>query len=276
MNKNAKKYIIIFLVSLVIFLVCAPLRFFGLYRAAIIESIVYAFATFFMLSKYAAKPKEVLKVVSVILLGRILLELPIRVINPKGTLISLMVTITVMLSIVLTGIVFYKRKVYVLLLSLLSWGYCAIIGHDNWQDYVSFGSLPQLKTISYTVETPTHEIRLDTLQKKCILLDFWTSTCGVCIRQMPEYQEFYNEYKDRLLVRSLFVRYKDNESISNGIQIINEQGCDFPIWSIDKDHPLLKDLSIERYPVVVIIKDNRIIFKGPLRKAGNEIKRAKI
>ena len=276
MNKNAKKYIIVFLVSLVLFLVCTPLRAYSLYYGAIIESIVYAFATFFMLPRYSTKPKEVLKVVSVILLGRILLELLVRVINPEGSLISLMVTINVMLSIVLTGIVFYKRKVYVLFLSLLAWGYSAIRGHDNWLDYVSFGSLPQLKTISYTVETPTHEIRMDTLQKKCILLDFWTSTCGICIGQMPEYQEFYNEYKDRLLVRSVFVRYKDNESVSDGIQIINKQGCDFPIWSIDEDHPLLKDLSIERYPVVVIIKDNRIIFKGPLRKAGNEIRRAKI
>ena len=93
---------------------------------------------------------------------------------------------------------------------------------------------------------------------------------------MPENQEFYNEYKNRLLVRSVFVRYKDNESISDGIQIINEQGCDFPIWSVEKDHPLLKDLSIERYPAVVIMKDNRIIFKGSLRKARNEIRRAKI
>ena len=275
MNKNIKKYFIVFLVSLLLSLICAPLRAYDFRIAAIVESIVYAFATFFILSKYSTKPKEVISLVSVIILGRILLESPIRVINPEGTLYSLMESIIVLLGIILTGIIYYTRKVYILLLSLTVWGYCAFVGHDNWLIYCSTDPVSQLKTISYNVQTLTNEIKLDTLQNKYIVLDFWSSTCGVCLKQLPDYQKFYNKYKDKLLVRSVFVRYKD-ESVADGMQIITERGCDFPIWSVDKDNQLLKDLSIERYPAVVIIKDGQTIYKGPLKGAERRINRAGI
>ena len=80
MAKNIKKYTIIFLLSLTLCIVCAPLRALNLYYAAILESIIYSFATFFLLKKCSKDQLGVTSIVLCILLGRLIIELPIRLV----------------------------------------------------------------------------------------------------------------------------------------------------------------------------------------------------
>ena len=273
MNKNVKKNTIAFLLSLILCLACTPLRAFNLYHAAVIESIVYAFTTYLLLKKYSEKRHGTTSIVSYIILGRIIMELPIRLADFDKTLSTLMVTISVMLSIILTGTIYCKRNIYTMALSLVSWGLCVFIGHRMWLDYIAFGPLPHIKTASYTVQTPENEIRLDSIKDRYILLDFWTSSCGVCIQQFPRFQKLYDKYKNDILVRSVFVRYKEDENISYGMCLTDKLGYKFPVWSVDKNSPLIKDLDVKVYPTVIIIDpDKRIIFKGNLDRAEKKIR----
>lgn len=166
------KAISVFLISLILYFICTPLRALSIYYSAIIESIAYSFVTFLLLKKYSKKPHDIISIILYTVLGRIIFELPIRLVDFEKTLITLMVTISVILSIILTGIIYYKRKSYIIILSLISWGYCVFIGHKSWFDYVNFGTLPQIKTTSYTVQSLEKEISLDTIKSNYILLDF--------------------------------------------------------------------------------------------------------
>lgn len=183
-----------------------------------------------------------------------------------------MVTIIVILSTILTGLIYSNKKKYVIILSFISWIICAFIGHKVWFDYINFGHLSNIKITSHTIQTTENEIKLDTIKSNYILLEFWNSSCGSCIKQFPQYQKLYDKYKNEILIRSVFVRYKDNENIFDGINCINKQECNFPIWSIDKNSSLLKELEIKVYPTIIIINhDKEIIFKGNLKEAENKM-----
>ena len=267
-----KNDIIIFLLSLTLCLICTPLRALSLYNAAIIESIVYSFITFLLLRKYVDAKYSIIRIILCIILGRIIIELPIRIVDFDKTLSTLMVTIIVILSTILTGLIYSNKKKYVIILSFISWIICAFIGHKVWFDYINFGHLSNIKITSHTIQTTENEIKLDTIKSNYILLEFWNSSCGSCIKQFPQYQKLYDKYKNEILIRSVFVRYKDNENIFDGINCINKQECNFPIWSIDKNSSLLKVLEIKVYPTIIIINhDKEIIFKGNLKEAENKI-----
>ena len=90
-----KNDIIIFLLSLTLCLICTPLRALSLYNAAIIESIVYSFITFLLLRKYVDAKYGIIRIILCIILGRIIIELPIRIVDFDKTLLTLMVTIIV-------------------------------------------------------------------------------------------------------------------------------------------------------------------------------------
>lgn len=267
-----KNDIIISLLSLTLCLICTPLRVLSLYNAAIIESIVYSFITFLLLRKYVDAKYSIIRIILCIILGRIIIELPIRIVDFDKTLPTLMVTIIVILSTILTGLIYSNKKKYVIILSFISWIICAFIGHKVWFDYINFGHLSNIKITSHTIQTIEDEIKLDTIKSNYILLEFWNSSCGSCIKQFPQYQKLYDKYKNEILIRSVFVRYKDNENIFDGINCINKQECNFPIWSIDKNSSLLKELEIKVYPTIIIINhDKEIIFKGNLKEAENKM-----
>ena len=267
-----KNDIIIFLLSLTLCLICTPLRALSLYNAAIIESIVYSFITFLLLRKYVDAKYSIIRIILCIILGRIIIELPIRIVDFDKTLPTLMVTIIVILSTILTGLIYSNKKKYVIILSFISWIICAFIGHKVWFDYINFGHLSNIKITSHNIQTIEYEIKLDTIKSNYILLEFWNSSCGSCIKQFPQYQKLYDKYKNEILIRSVFVRYKDNENIFDGINCINKQECNFPIWSIDKNSSLLKELEIKVYPTIIIINhDKEIIFKGNLKEAENKM-----
>lgn len=267
-----KNDIIIFLLSLTLCLICTPLRALSLYNAAIIESIVYSFITFLLLRKYVDAKYSIIRIILCIILGRIIIELPIRIVDFDKTLPTLMVTVIVILSTILTGLIYSNKKKYVIILSFISWIICAFIGHKVWFDYINFGHLSNIKITSHTIQTIEDEIKLDTIKSNYIILEFWNSSCGSCIKQFPQYQKLYDKYKNEILIRSVFVRYKDNENIFDGINCINKQECNFPIWSIDKNSSLLKELEIKVYPTIIIINhDKEIIFKGNLKEAENKM-----
>ena len=49
-----------------------------------------------------------------------------------------------------------------------------------------------------TGELGSKELSLSRLHSKPVVLNFWAGQCPPCRAEMPEFQRFYNEYKDRV------------------------------------------------------------------------------
>ena len=117
------------------------------------------------------------------------------------------------------------------------------------------------------VTDSTHTFSLSDVDAEYIVLDVWYSGCGACIRQMPEIQDLYDEYKDnsKIKVVSLFACLLKGETISDGYEIVKERECNFPVYAIPKDSPILTRCEIDTYPRILILDKNRtVIFQGSL------------
>ena len=272
-----RKYILIFLASLVLFLMISPLRGIGFVYASIVETICYAVMAYVLLKKYSKSLTHAFLIGGLILLGRIIVEIPLRMKDFEGTLMSLPGTLLACLTIALTVAVFIsKKKKYIIPFSLIVWGYCVFEGHKNLLEYITWGSTPDANVASFTIRTPEGNVTLGSLQNEYVLLDFWSSSCGVCYKKFPLLQSFFERAEkenSEIIVASVFVPYLKNEQEDKGASIIDSLRYTFPVWSTSSKDSLLKTLDIDAYPTVILLdKDRNVIYKGSLESSIKKMK----
>ncbi|MEX0611609.1 MAG: redoxin family protein [Pirellulales bacterium] len=68
----------------------------------------------------------------------------------------------------------------------------------------------------------------DDLRGKVVLVDFWTTTCGYCLRHMPEIAEFHQRFGERgVLVVGLTP--EPAQAVERVKQVVEVAGIDWPI-----------------------------------------------
>lgn len=100
---------------------------------------------------------------------------------------------------------------------------------------------------------------------KVIVLDFWSTDCGICFKKFPDLEDVYLKYKGNKNVEiySVHVPYR-GDTFSNTIKILDSIGYKFPkIYA--KSSKVIKDsLSINSFPHLLIIKNGEIRYEGML------------
>lgn len=270
-----KKYIWIFSASLLFFLIAGvPLRgFVDVVYGTVIETVCYTFMTYYFLQKKTEKKWDIYIISGLIILGRIILELPLRISNFEDTLISLPNTLLACLAVVLATFVFMaKKKMIVGIASTIIWTYCVFIGHEKWLDYITWGAVPEANVSSFVIKTSEGDKALKDIKDSYILLDFWNSKCGVCFRSFPHLQTLYDKYRDKISLASVFVPLYKGEQQEDGQSRMDEMNYTFPVWSVAKEDTLLNILEIDRYPAVILLDERRnVLFKGNLKNAQKKL-----
>lgn len=104
------------------------------------------------------------------------------------------------------------------------------------------------------------EFTLSSIEDKIIVLDFWGSWCGWCIKGFPKMKEYNNKYENQIEIVGIACNDTEDEwkkSVEenelNWIHVINDD-------SIDKDVSVM--YGIQRYPTKIILdKDRKILAK---------------
>ena len=129
---NKKNILISFLVSLLTFLLCCWTASYSLYAAGWAESICYFIVTYLLLNKYAKSNTYGIPYLIAILLGRIILEFPLRISEFRATLFSLFIPIVVCVSIMLAALYFREKRPAVIILSCIIIILLNTIAHEDW------------------------------------------------------------------------------------------------------------------------------------------------
>ncbi|HHY90126.1 MAG TPA: TlpA family protein disulfide reductase [Clostridiales bacterium] len=109
-----------------------------------------------------------------------------------------------------------------------------------------------------------NEIRLSDLRGKAIFLQFWTTWCQSCVRQMPILQEVYETYSQRddvvfLLINVLSVEKGNDKDGVN--QFLEENGYDLPVV-FDMDGEVAAQYQVRGFPTTYMLdkKGNIVDF----------------
>lgn len=73
-------------------------------------------------------------------------------------------------------------------------------------------------------------VNLSDFRGKPVFLNFWATWCGICVSEMPEIQQFYENYGDQ--VHFVFVNLTDGyqETVDSASSFMAEQGYTFPVY----------------------------------------------
>lgn len=271
MNIIMKKYAIIFVLSLFLDVISSLLRSFSDTWAVIIDSLCFYVFTFLFLQKCAQTKKDIVYVLVSIILGMILLEFPIRVVHfteTKKTLVSSLIPIV---SVIMSTAYFLYRKNATLALSLFLWLGLVFFVRPSWHNFVLYGKLDKGINVSdQKLLIDSTFINFREIRKKYVLLDFWSSKCGVCFRTFPKVQKLYDEFKEKenVMIASVFVAH-DDETYSDGTRLLQKDGYTFPvIGCTDWNSSLISTLGINGVPTVIILNEKKeVIFRGSIEFA---------
>lgn len=209
-----------------------------------------------------------------ILVGLNLTNLYIRIVNFESTLFTIWCPIMGSVG-VLAGYLYvkYRLKAWLALgMSAFMWIYTASVGQDQWVEYLYFGRYPVKEGIGDDAiySTVKDSIFIRDLEYRYVVLEFWNSSCGVCFEKFPMLQQLYDNYRSRndVLVAGIFVRFRDNEELEMGKEIMRKEGYTFPVYAVNRNSSLMLHADIRVFPTVLILDRNKtVLFKGNLDEA---------
>ena len=162
------------------------------------------------------------------------------------------------------------KKILLSTVIIVTIGIVGYAGMSNWLSYV-------FNKNQVTVENENAEIlfynannetlSLLQLPHEIVILDFWTTSCGICFKKFPELQELYDKYKpdDRVGIYAVNLLLKNQE-----LEFVKENKhlmkYTFPqlYTSFEYSKNIQKHFDFNKVPTVVIIDDGRLIYRGQL------------
>ena len=81
------------------------------------------------------------------------------------------------------------------------------------------------------------------LEGEIVVINMWGTWCGPCVREMPEFQKFYEKYEDDPKVEILTIN--SDPSAEKVRDWMDEHGYDFPVL---RDDGYLRKVNIHTYP----------------------------
>lgn len=279
MRRTYKFSIYLFLIlifSILLMIILSPLNAANILLTIAVEPIVYFIFTFLILLWGEKKGYNTFACVVAVFLGRIAIELPIRIRHFEDTLFTILPVVCCIISIFVSYLYYrFKYKaIFATVIGVAIWLYCIFGGQKALMHYTNFGNCSlQVNVSNEVVHTLGDSLRIEDLKYKYLFLDFWSANCGVCYKEFPTLQKLYdNNSRKDLFIGSVFVKYANNKNLSIGDSIIKSKDYTFPVFAVNAGSGLKIKSGIKVYPTVLIIDSNGIIiYAGSIEEASDKL-----
>jgi thiol-disulfide isomerase/thioredoxin len=93
---------------------------------------------------------------------------------------------------------------------------------------------------------------------KVVLLDFWTSWCGPCRTELPVLEKLHKEFRAKGLVVVGMNVGEDKETMT---KYLAKAGLTYPSLQVTADDELLKSLSVNAFPTLILIdREGKVVL----------------
>lgn len=104
-----------------------------------------------------------------------------------------------------------------------------------------------------------NDVSLRDIKDKYIVIDFWGSWCGWCVKGFPEMKEYYAKYKDKVE----FVGIACNDKPENWEKAITEHGLSWVQLKDTDTNDVSKSYGVQGFPTKMILdKDYKFVYIG--------------
>jgi thiol-disulfide isomerase/thioredoxin len=275
-----REIITVFVLSLLAMLLITPLGGYGGHQIKFgVALIIFCLLTLFFLGKYRNFSGRQWVIWMLLLSASMNLVIPIiyELYHGMGILhffketrMSWPSTLAYFVGIFFGYIIFRSNTYFKIIFSLLLIGMAVFMyfpGYELWMNKIN------VDTFTGKVDEECPELTFlqggDTLTNadfsgKLLVLDLWTTSCGYCFSEMPEFESLYQEQKhNRNLVFHSVNHPLKTDSAGYALNLYKQTaGTAIPLISVANTTGRLK---VNRFPTYLIIENgNRIIFRGSL------------
>ncbi len=101
-------------------------------------------------------------------------------------------------------------------------------------------------------------------KSKIIVLDFWTTSCGVCFKKFPDLEKYYLEYKDNPNVEFYSINVPlERDKFNKVIKLVENLNYKFPTLYATSINEV-ENIGIYSYPHLIILKNGKLRYDGRL------------
>ena len=127
--------------------------------------------------------------------------------------------------------------------------------------FISVFSQKQLPNIMLkTLDGKSVKIQDKTSKNKITVLSFWATWCAPCINELDEISDVYEDWTKETNVDFIAISIDDPRTQKRINPLINGKGWEFNIL-IDKNQELKRALNISIIPHIIILKNNKILYR---------------